>query len=75
MIEPKMPTLEEIRRKGIEALVRELGPLGMARFLQQFETGSGDYTAERDRWLGGDDVRTVAAKIFEARRQSGEPRA
>ncbi len=70
MIEPRMPTLEEVRRKGLEALVRELGPLGMARFLQQFESGSGDYTAERDQWLGDDDVQTLAARILETRRQS-----
>ncbi len=73
MIEPRMPTLEEIRRKGIEALVRELGPLGMARFLQQFESGTGDYTTERDQWLGDDDVQTLTAKILEARRQSDNP--
>ncbi len=70
MIEPRMPTLEEVRRKGLEALVRELGPLGMARFRQQFESGSGDYTAERDQWLGDDDVQTLAARILETRRQS-----
>ncbi len=70
MIEPRMPTLEEIRRKGLEALVRELGPLGMARFLQQFESGSGDYTVERDQWLGDNDVPTLTSKILETRRQS-----
>ena len=26
-----------IRRKGIEALVKELGPVGMAHFIQQFD--------------------------------------
>lgn len=67
MIEPRMPTLDEIRRKGLEALARELGPLGMARFLQQFESGRGDYTAERDQWLGNDDVKELAAKIVKAR--------
>ena len=67
MIEPRMPTLDEIRRKGLEALVRELGPLGMARFLQQFESGHGDYTAERELWLGDDDVKGLATKILEAR--------
>ena len=67
MIEPRMPTLDEIRRRGLEALVRESGPLGMARFLQQFESGHGDYTADRDQWLGDEDVRTVAARILDAR--------
>ncbi|MHA2299072.1 MAG: hypothetical protein ACXADA_23845 [Candidatus Hodarchaeales archaeon] len=42
----------EIRKKGIEALVEALGPVGMARFLQQFDTGKGDYTKEREKWLG-----------------------
>ena len=73
MIEQRMPTLDEIRRKGLEALVRELGPLGMARFLQQFESGRGDYTAERDQWLGDDDVEQLAAKIVEARRRPNDP--
>ncbi len=65
MIEQRMPTMEEIRRKGIQALVRELGPQGMARFLQQFESGSGDYTTQREEWLGDDDVQTLAAKILD----------
>lgn len=42
-----MKTAEEIRRQGFEALARELGPVGMARFLQLFENGSGDYVQER----------------------------
>ncbi|MEW6754665.1 MAG: hypothetical protein AB1505_27325 [Candidatus Latescibacterota bacterium] len=55
-------TLEEIRRKGIEALARELGPVGMVRFLQQFETGHGDYGAERHRWLP-DDLQAIAEEL------------
>ena len=42
-----MKTMEDIRRQGLEALARELGPVGMARFLQLFENGSGDYVQER----------------------------
>jgi hypothetical protein len=49
-------SLEEIRRAGLEALERELGPVGMVRFLQQFQTGSGDYTAERAELLGNPTV-------------------
>ena len=44
-------SLEELRQRGLAALAKELGPVGMVRFLQQFETGSGDYTAERHQWL------------------------
>ena len=44
-------TLEQIRLAGLRALHRELGPVGMVRFLQQYELGSGDYSKERHEWL------------------------
>jgi len=56
-------TLEQIRLVGLEALAHELGPVGMVRFLQQFETGHGDYSVERHEWLGKLDFRTLAEKI------------
>lgn len=48
-----------IRKKGIEALTKELGPVGMARFIRLYDNGEGDYTAEREQLLAGvtmDDV-------------------
>ena len=42
---------EALRAAGLDALRRELGVSGMVRFLQQFENGNGDYTAERWQWL------------------------
>lgn len=56
-------TLEEIRKVGLEALRQRLGRAGMIRFLQQYETGSGDYASERRAWverLSLDDLRTLA---------------
>ena len=44
-------TLNEIRKIGIEALAKALGPIGMVRFIQSFDLGRGDYTRERLRWL------------------------
>jgi hypothetical protein len=41
----------ELRRRGIEVLVRELGYADAMRFLQQFGSGSGDYTQERRELL------------------------
>jgi hypothetical protein len=35
----------ELRAAGYKALAAALGPLGMARFLLQFEHGHGDYLA------------------------------
>jgi len=41
----------EIRIKGLEALAEALGPVGMIRFLQQFDLGTGDYSKDRGKWL------------------------
>ncbi len=67
-------SLREIRAAGLSALTRELGPVGMARFLQQFETGRGDYTRERETWLGGDGVETLSDKIKQARDRKQDDR-
>ena len=64
-------TSEALRRAGLEALTRELGAVGMARFLQQFETGWGDYSVERHQWLDQEDVQTLAQRIRQ-RRQANE---
>jgi hypothetical protein len=37
----------EIRKAGLQALREALGPVGMVRFIQQYENGSGDYTKEK----------------------------
>ena len=63
----KPMTLEEIREAGLKALLRELGPVGMVRFLQQFETGSGDYTKERHKIFEGMDVDAIVEKIKQQR--------
>jgi hypothetical protein len=52
-----------IRKTGLEAVAKKLGPLGMVRFLQQFETGYGDYTKERSQWLEDKDVNEIVREI------------
>ena len=37
-----------IRKLGLQALTKELGAVGMAYFIRQFDQGEGDYTKERD---------------------------
>jgi len=37
----------EIRKMGLQALENALGPVGMTRFIQQYENGYGDYTKEK----------------------------
>lgn len=63
-------TLEQIRITGLTALAHELGPVGMARFLQQFETGQGDYSVERHQWLGERNVQQLAKVIRQRRKQA-----
>ena len=62
-------TLDEIRRKGLEALRRELGPAGMIRFLQQFETGKGDYARERHSWVDKTTFAEIRAASGRRRRK------
>jgi hypothetical protein len=57
-------TQDEIYRRGLEALRERLGRAGMIRFLQQFETGHGNYARERHEWvdrLSLEDIRKLAA--------------
>jgi hypothetical protein len=56
-------TLEQIREQGLAVLRTHLGIVGMVRFLQQSETGWGNYTAEREQWLGDPDLAELAKKI------------
>ncbi len=68
-IDGSTATPAELRRAGIDALVRVLGPVEMARFLQQFDPGRGDYTTDRDRILGNPTVNDLMDEL-EQRRQS-----
>jgi hypothetical protein len=43
----------------------------MVRFLQLFETGAGDYTAERDRRLSGTTIEDIVAEAEMLHRDSG----
>ena len=66
-------TLDDIRTAGLEALERELGPVGMVRFLQLFRPGRGDYTEDRHTWLDGTDLDTIHERI-QKRRAAGQLR-
>jgi len=61
-----------LRRRGLQALAEVLGPVGMARFLQQFETGVGDYTKEREQWLKDIDIKTILEEIRKRRETKQE---
>ena len=55
-------TLDEVRQEGLAALEERLGRADMIRFLQQFETGRGDYASERHAWVDGSTLNDVVRK-------------
>ncbi len=67
MIDVEPMNLTQVRQLGLEILSRELGPVGMVRFLQQFEMGQGNYTEERHRWLDELTVDEIANQIQKKR--------
>ncbi len=58
-------TDEEILRAGYDVLARELGLVGMIRFIQQISPGKGDYTAERQQpdTLDFEEIQNMLASI------------
>lgn len=41
----------EIRMTGMKVLTETLGPIGVAKFMQQYNIGYGDYTKEKQEEL------------------------
>ena len=54
-------TAAEIQRQGLAALREKLGRSGMIRFLQQFESGSGDYARQRHDWVDHTSLQELEA--------------
>jgi hypothetical protein len=65
-------TLYEIRTIGFEALLRELGPAGAIRFIQQYESGHGDYTRNRKKFLPKKSVREIGKQIMKQRQSKAK---
>jgi len=57
-----------IRKIGLEVLAKALGPVGMVRFLQQYEGGIGNYTKERQEWLKDYTVKGIVKEIKSRRK-------
>ena len=55
--------LSEINQQATAILAREMGIADALRFLNQFSSGSGDYTNERDQWLGNLSLEQITSKI------------
>lgn len=65
-------TLPEIRAEGFRALVEHLGLADALRFMQPYESGQGDYTAERHEWLDKLSLDDIVADIMKLRERKQE---
>jgi hypothetical protein len=63
----KSKPLAEITHRAIEVLARELGAADAIRFINQFTTGYGDYTSERDALFAENTLDQIIADIHRAR--------
>lgn len=62
----------EVYERGIEILLDKLGHAGTIRFIEQCEPPTGDYTAERHKWLDDLDMETIMQGIQELREKKQE---
>jgi hypothetical protein len=54
-----------LRKAGLAALTKELGPLGMALFMRQYDSGYGDYTLEREELLKNVTLEDIERELGE----------
>lgn len=63
---PSKP-LAEVTDRAIHVLTREIGVADTMRFLNQFITGSGNYTYERDELFSGLDLDALLGEVRRTR--------
>ena len=61
--------LSEINHKVLDILIREMGVVDTLRYLNQFSSGSGDYTKDRSQWLDELSLEEVTSAIKASRKQ------
>jgi hypothetical protein len=65
-------TLHQIQQEGLDVLVEKLGPDDAIRFLHIYETGSGDWTKDRKKYLEKDPDNLIK-NIMERRKKVPAP--
>ncbi|MBE0638202.1 MAG: hypothetical protein IH598_06770 [Bacteroidales bacterium] len=58
-----LTTLYEINREAFSILTKQLGLANTMRFLNQFNTGKGDYTKQKDELFSCKTVQDIADEI------------
>lgn len=67
-MQSKSMSPNQVRSAGLAALIKSLGPTGMARFIQQYDMGTGDYTRDRSNWLDQMSLDEVVSGISRMRK-------
>ncbi|MCD6257367.1 hypothetical protein J7J45_04800 [Candidatus Aerophobetes bacterium] len=65
-------TLPEIKIKGWEALVKELGHAGATKFILLYESGEGDYTRSRKELLKDLTIEEIIREIKSKKKDRGD---
>lgn len=56
-------TNEEFERRTLEAIQREFGLGGVARFIMTYRSGHGDYTIERREWIENLTAQNILSEV------------
>ena len=62
--------LAEITREAIRVLCKEIGLANTVRFINQFTTGYGNYTEEREQFFANLTLDEIVSKIKQRRKKS-----
>lgn len=60
-------SLTEITEKALRLLIQEIGIVNTIRFINQFNTGTGNSVEEKDRLYGNMTVKEIAAAIRQSK--------
>ena len=63
MTMPQMKPLSEVNHEAIRLLSEQIGVVDTFRFVNQFTTGHGNYTEERDALIGQLTLNEIVAAI------------
>ena len=62
--------ISEISRQATRILFEKMGVVDTIRFLNQFSIGQGDYTKEREKWLGDLSLDDAISQIKTAKEKA-----
>ena len=69
MINVSKMTDVQIREAALSLISKEFGPVGLLRFLGQYETGYGDYSKDRAELLKDETIDSIMARVKARRKE------